>query len=91
MKYKTGDKVRLRSDLVINRIYGGYYYSYPMWEAHKPGSVVTIKEVNLDRSYFVQGSPRPFWTDEMFAGLAEEDPPETPPEPDYCWELEHLF
>lgn len=42
MRYKVGDKVRIRSDLQISRRYGSYMFASGM--DHYKGSVVTISK-----------------------------------------------
>lgn len=70
MKYKVGDKVRVRSDLKNNKMYGTQMFVKDM-EQYK-GKGVTIKydnnyyEIEEDEGYW-------HWTDEMFEGLAEDE------------------
>ena len=72
MKYKVGDKVRVRSDLQISRRYGSYMFSSGM--DHYKGSVVTISKVHLNLYFYCieEDGGRWIWADEMFEGLAEE-------------------
>lgn len=74
-KYKVGDKVRVVDDLGALEF---YYMEYSdecdvavpeMRECR--GQIVTIKSVHSG-GYHVKGN-RWNWTDEMFAGLADED------------------
>jgi hypothetical protein len=69
MKYKVGDKVRVRKDLE-QKIYGGFYVTQEMLELK--GKEVTITEVNKSGysgkcGYRVDiGGLSWHWTDEMF-------------------------
>jgi hypothetical protein len=65
MKYKVGDKVRIREDLEVGKIYGRYFNKEM---AKLKGKVVEIKDVGSN-SYCIDGY---YWTDEMFSGHAEE-------------------
>jgi uridine phosphorylase len=75
MKYKVGDKVRVRSDLYDDGIYGGYDFSEEM-ERYK-GKIVTIISTGRDceRDYYEieEDDTKYAWTDEMFEGLEEEE------------------
>lgn len=70
MKYKVGDKVRVKRDLVINEKYGdGTLFRNDM--ARYEGQVVTISEIG-DYSYRIkEDNERWGWTDEMFEDVAE--------------------
>lgn len=66
MKYKVGDKVRVRTDLVIDGTYGGVCFVKNM--AHWRGHIVTISRIG-DYFYKIEENSNPFdynWTDEMF-------------------------
>ena len=68
MRYKVGDKVRIRKDLSVD------YACYPgVTEemADKAGDVVTIGAVNDDYYEIVNNEWN--WADEMFEGLAENE------------------
>lgn len=69
MKYKVGDKVKVRSDLGENKGYGGWYTSESM--VKMCGEIVTIREVRSS-SYELEENGF-MWTDEMFEGLVEEE------------------
>lgn len=71
MKYKVGDKVRVRSDLELGKKYGHMIFTHNMKTLR--GKVVTIEE-ERGLSYMVEEHNKPWWTDEMFEGLAEETP-----------------
>lgn len=71
MKYKVGDKVRVRSGLQINRSYGAYTFVSEM--SDYKGSVVAISEVYLTCYCIEEDKGIWKWTDEMFEGLAEEE------------------
>lgn len=71
MKYKVGDKVRIREDLVIGGNYGGYVAVDDMTDMG--GNVVTIERVG-NLGYYIEEDPDGYcWTDEMFEGLVEEE------------------
>lgn len=71
MKYKVGDKVRIREDLVIGGNYGGSVAVDDMEDMG--GSVVTIERVG-NLGYYIEEDPDGYcWTDEMFEGLVEEE------------------
>lgn len=69
MKYKVGDKVRVRKDLVANYKYGYDYFDEKM--APFVGKVVTISEV-VDGEYEILEDGICLWTEEMFEGLAND-------------------
>lgn len=71
MKYKVGDKVRVRKDLWIRTGYGDYMFVSEM-DDYK-GSVVTISEVFSNVYYIKEDKEEYGWTDEMFEGLAEDE------------------
>ena len=62
MKFKVGDKVRVRKDLKYNSFYGGIRVNDEM--VNNKGKILTI--IGIDgRTYLMEGSTW-FWTDEMF-------------------------
>lgn len=71
MKYKVGDKVRVRSDLQINGSYGAYTFVSEM--SDYKGSVVAISEAYLTCYCIEEDKGIWKWTDEMFEGLAEDE------------------
>lgn len=62
-KYKVGDKVRIREDLVSGKMYGEYYVINEMLQYR--GEKATI-EVILDGGYELDIDEEWTWTDEMF-------------------------
>lgn len=66
MRYKVGDKVRVRSDLQNAVMYGVLCATYEMLKE----KIVTIKSVHDGYYKVVEDDYK--WTDEMFEGLAEE-------------------
>ena len=70
MKYKDGDKVRVRSDLYDDRVYGGYDFSEEM-ESYK-GKIVTIISNGRDYYEIEEDDTKYAWTDEMFEPVEEE-------------------
>lgn len=67
MKYKVGDKVKVRSDLVKDNWYGHYVYVSAM-DNFKGEQ--TIREVR-DDGYLIYGCSNYCWTDEMFEDMEE--------------------
>lgn len=67
MKYKVGDKVRVRSDLETAVMYGVLCATYEMLK----GKIVTIKSVHDGYYEVVEDNYK--WTDEMLGGLAEDE------------------
>lgn len=71
MKYKVGDKVKVRSDLKNDVSYGSQCTVEEMMDYK--GNVVTISEVG-QTCYQIEGDEEGWsWTDEMFEGLVEEE------------------
>ena len=68
MKYKVGDKVRVRSDLEGNKGYGGWYTSEGMVKMR--GEIVTIRGVGSS-AYELEENDL-MWTDEMFEPVEDE-------------------
>jgi len=63
MKYKVGDKVRVRSDLVLGSYYGGYLFNRDM--ALKKGLETTVTAV-FNEYYLLKNDVDVWgWTDEM--------------------------
>ena len=65
MRYKVGDKVRVRKDLVVGKNYGGYIFARSMEEFK--GEIVTIESVDGDH-YHIEEDKFEFkfgWVDEM--------------------------
>jgi hypothetical protein len=71
MKYKVGDKVRVRRDLEEYGQYGKYGANRNMAELH--GSIVEIKKVENEEQRYEINDNLYYWTDEMFEGLAENE------------------
>ena len=70
MKYKVGDKVRVRRDLEEYGQYGKYGANRNMAELH--GSIVEIKKVENENQRYEINDNLYYWTDEMLEGLVEE-------------------
>lgn len=68
MKFKVGDKVRVREDLEINKMYGNYGFIKEM--AHLKGEIVTIEEI-LKSGYRIKEEYY-MWTDEMLEEVKKE-------------------
>ena len=69
MKYKVGDRVKIREDLIVGRIYGNNEFVKEMvpW----CGQVATISY--CDRFYLLEHGKEWRWTDEMIEGPAVDD------------------
>ena len=73
MKYKAGDKVRVREDLLKEEYYDGCYVNPEMGEF--AGRVVTISRApELTNRYGIkEDNMRWCWTDEMFETLEDKN------------------
>lgn len=69
MRYKVGDKVRVRKDLIVGKRYGSYRFSSDM-KGFK-GKTFNIQKVGSD--YYRVEEERFFWTDEMFESITNWD------------------
>ena len=69
MKYKVGDKVRVRRDLEENKTYGGWDALEDMVKMR--GEIVTIRRVRS--SAYELEEKGLMWTDEMLEGLVEDE------------------
>ena len=70
MKYKVGDKVRVRSDLAVGKTYGhGYQFTNDM--SCYMGQVVTIARVGDDFYKIKDDIDYRSWSDEMFEGASD--------------------
>ena len=70
MKYKVGDKVKVREDLKIGKSYNKKTFVDSM-EKYK-GQIVTIKVVGDDNYKIEEGNQDWYWTDEMLEDIEEE-------------------
>lgn len=68
MKYKVGDKVKVRSDLKAYEIYGSNMLTKSMEKF--AGKTVTISGVGIT-SYAIEEMEVAYWTDEMFEPVEE--------------------
>lgn len=71
MKYKVGDKVKVRDDLVIGNCYS--YYAYCGNMVNFRGKTVTIKSVAYYFYRIEEDRQTSCWTDGMFEDDFEED------------------
>lgn len=73
MKYKVGDKVRVREDLSIDKMYDGCYFAPSMTVFL--GKTVTIRRVreNINRYEIEEDYGGWNWTDSMFEPLESEN------------------
>ena len=69
MKYKIGDKVKVRTDLIVNGVYGSQSFMPEM----KPyaGKIYTISETYFGNNSYEFEEIDWYWTDEMIEGLVE--------------------
>jgi hypothetical protein len=70
MKYKAGDRVKIREDLELDKQYGSRAFTQYM--AKWRGQVVTIFEC-VGNCYWLKDGDSWNWTDEMIEGLVLED------------------
>ena len=70
MKYKVGDKVKVKEDLEIGETYGGLTFSVQMREYR--GQIVTIKTADDDSYQIEEDELNWYWTDEMLEDVEEE-------------------
>lgn len=67
MKYKVGDKVRVRKDLVVGKEYGGLGTLFCSEMKRWRGKTVTIAEVDENLLMYIIKEDKQFsWVDEMF-------------------------
>ena len=71
MKYKVGDKVKVREDLEVDKRYGTEEFIEEM-EEYK-GKIVTIDTVNEDDYYIEEDKQSWSWTEEMLEDVEEEN------------------
>lgn len=71
MKYKIGDKVRVREDLIVDQWYGDDIFISEM--VSFKGKIVTIKKNQYNKYLIKEGSTTWNWTDEMFSEKISED------------------
>lgn len=66
MKYKVGDKVRVKEDLVVGNRYGTQAFIEDMKKYS--GKTMTISRASSNTYYFKEDKDEWFWTDEMIEG-----------------------
>ena len=69
MKYKVGDKARVRSDLVVDEEYGGWWFDPKM--NSKKGVILTVDSIDPG-DYYIMDDGSEYWTDEMLEDVEEE-------------------
>jgi hypothetical protein len=67
MKYKVGDKVRVRRDLEIGEFYGNHWYFNSDMEKYK-GKEMTVYRVHSEMYDMEEDNQRWGWVDEMLEG-----------------------
>lgn len=70
LKYKVGDKVKIRKDLKIGSVYGSCYVTQEMHDLG--GAIVRIIEANEYSGEYRIDSFGCYWTDEMFEDVDME-------------------
>ena len=71
MKYKIGDKVRVREDLEVGERYGKNLFVLAM-DLFK-GKIVTIQDIIIDGYRIIEDHTQWCWSDEMFSGKVSQD------------------
>ena len=71
-KYKIGDKVKIREDLVVGKNYGKHMFINDMVEFK--GTEVIISRMDYYNEGYILGGRGFIWTDEMIEGLVEDKP-----------------
>lgn len=71
MKYKVGDKVKVREDLEIGKTYGELTFSTQMREYK--GQIVTTETADDDSYQIEEDNQYWYWTDEMLEDVEEEN------------------
>ena len=71
MRYKVGDKVKIRKDLIEGTEYGGEGFVDDMMQFR--GKEVTIQKVIFDREYILlEDTEKWYWTEEMFESMVRK-------------------
>ncbi len=66
LKYKAGDIVLIRDDLIEGKFYEGYEYGKRFKMNIFLGKIAKIEKISPDYTYFIYGQDRlNSWTDEM--------------------------
>ena len=71
MKYKVGDKVKIRKDLKVGEIYGGCRFASRM--QNLVGEIACIEVVSKENECYRIDSNHFLWTDEMFEGKVKDN------------------
>ena len=71
MKYKVGDKVKVREDLRLDRTYNKFTINRKM--KNLAGTIVTIQRINENYYRIVEDDGMWGWTDKMFEDKVEEN------------------
>jgi hypothetical protein len=73
MKYKVGDKVKIRKDLIVDAVvYGGLVIIPQMTRVAEENNYIMIVNKIVEKGYCLNGTGKYIWTDEMIEGLYEE-------------------
>ena len=70
-KYKIGDKVKVREDLVVSEVYGKQRFVFKM-EKFK-GKIVTIRDYVGEFYLIEEDDDNWYWSDEMFKDVSDMD------------------
>ena len=71
MKYKVGDKVKIKEDLAADNWYGNEIVVSGM--TCLKGKIVTINKIRYDKYEIEEDNKIWNWTDEMFSGKVSQD------------------
>ena len=71
MKYKVGDKVKIRKDLKVGQMYGGCRFASLMQNV--AGKIACIEVVSKGAECYRIDSNHFLWTDEMFEGKVADN------------------
>ena len=72
MRFKVGDKVRVKEDLVVDKRYGTYFFVEKM-EKFKGKEFIVESTFDYDEAYFLDGDNNWSWTDEMLEPVEEKE------------------
>ena len=73
MKFKVGDKVKIKCGLQQDKRYGAFYLTNSMYKLMGRGAIV--QEINVsDGGYLLDIYNEPWWTDKMLEPYWEDKP-----------------
>ena len=92
MKFKVGEKVRVREDLEVGEFYGDYLFSKKMVEYQ--GKLTTIADIIYTQNFYILDidNKSHMWTDEMLEPVDEKNPEQRKKEDEnYCYGISGNF